>query len=148
MKLRLVLLFSLAAGCSGSEPVPMTFSDINKQVFSRSCANFSSCHCNRTLVPNCAAPGSTSVGKLDLATDPYTALVNAPAYNALASSQGLLRVKPGDPTNSFLMIKLQLPLASTDDGGYQLSMPSGNPHLPDVDLNAIAAWITMGAPNN
>jgi hypothetical protein len=85
---------------------------------------------------------------LNLETDPYTALVGQAAYNTQANGEGKLRVKPGDPDASFLMIKLQLPLSSTDDGGYQSSMPSGNPHLPDFDISGIRTWILMGATNN
>ncbi len=145
--MRAFALLALLAGCSSSPAVPMTFKEINSQILNKSCANFTSCHCSSALT-GCNNPGGAAVDKLDLMTDPYNALVNAPSYNAQAKAMGLLRVKPGDPANSFLVIKLMLPLAATDDGGYQSSMPYGNPHLPDVDITAIENWITAGAPNN
>ena len=131
----LLLIFSV--GCSS--PPPTTFNAINQQIFAHSCANFTVCHDKQ---------GAKEANMLDLATDPYNALVNVPPFNDLANSQGLMRVKPGDPDHSFILIKLQLPLASTDDGGYQASMPSGNPHLPDFDISGIKTWIMNGAANN
>jgi hypothetical protein len=129
------LLF--AFGCSG--PPPTTFSAINQQVLQPSCAHFSVCH---------SKTGARDAGKLDLATDPYTALVNADCTNDQAKAEGKKRVVAGDPANSFLLIKLQLPVTATDDGGYQESMPLKNPHLPDVDLQGIRTWIMKGALNN
>jgi hypothetical protein len=125
--------------CDHCEP-PVTFSQINNQIFQRSCAITTVCH---------TATGAWNAGHLDLETNPYTALLFDPVDNAQAKAEGKKRVKPGDPFNSFLMIKLTLPLDSTDDGGYQESMPlTTNAHLPDCDLAGLRAWILAGAPKN
>ncbi len=49
------------------------------------------------------------------------------------------RVVPGQPDDSFLLIKL----GSADPPGAR--MPEGRPHLQQCDLDAIRAWITNGA---
>ena len=121
------------------------FDDINKHVLQPSCAAFSVCH---------SAQGAHDANMLNLATmnsdgspnDPYTALVGAPAVNKMAKAESKLRVKPCDSTNSFLVIKLTLPLTATDpDVGYGEYMPQGSGHLDDVTLQAIKDWIDRGA---
>jgi hypothetical protein len=142
MRLGLALTFAwtcvAATGCGAGAP-PTTFQAINNNVFKNSCANFSVCHSKQ---------GARDAGNLDLSQDPYTALFNVDCDNAQAKAEGKKRVLPGDPFNSFMMIKLTLPESSTDDGGYQESMPLGNPHLPAFDLAGIRAWILAGALNN
>ena len=74
----------------------------------------------------------------------YGQLVNEPAFNFPAQQAGLLRVKPGDPDNSFLIIKLTL----TAPSNYGSPMPSGQPPLSPAQVQLIRDWITSGAPNN
>src|SRR5262245_42922221 len=95
------------SGCGNmpTTPTPHNFAEINTQVLAKGCAAFSTCH---------SAQGARLAGMLDLATDPYAALVGVPATNAMAKAEGKLRVAPCDPDNSFLMIKLRLPLTATD----------------------------------
>ena len=71
-------------------------------------------------------------------------LVNAAAQQTEAAQGGLLRVKPGDPTHSFLMMKLEpnLPL------GYGDHMPDTGQQLEQGDLDAISQWIAMGASDD
>ncbi len=125
--------------------VPHNFDQINTSVLQPLCANFSTCH---------SKDGETDAGKMDLSDDPYDALVGVPATNPMAMSQGLLRVKPCDPDNSFMWTKLNLPeiqdLGSGDGTGgmivgYGASMPKDNPHLPPELLTALHDWIARGA---
>lgn len=68
------------------------------------------------------------------------------SYGALvgvASSQasGLLRVEPGDPSNSYLVQKLE------GRAAVGARMPLGLPALPDATIAVIRQWIADGAPN-
>lgn len=124
------------AGCGGDPPGPMTFSEINQQILQPSCAKFSSCH---------SVSGAGSAGNLDLATNPYAALVGVASDQTKAAAEGLVRVKPGDPEKSFLYIKLAMPTPSNDYGDR---MPQNNPAIPRSQLEGIKAWITAGAAND
>ena len=78
-------------------------------------------------------------GKLDLsAPDSYKALVNVPSREAPAT----LRVKPGDPEQSYLWLKLE---HRTEEGS---GMPKGYfsaKRLTQKDLDTVRAWIAAGA---
>lgn len=139
----------LAPGCgddsSGSADmtavvVPHNFDQINTQILQGSCANFTVCHGSKM----------TSTDNLDLKTDPYTALVNAPAVNPKAASEGKLLVKPCDSASSFLVIKLSIPSNMDQDltTGYGHHMPDTNPNLPAEQIQAIKDWIDRGALKN
>ncbi len=139
-------LFALGCGdtTSGGPDMAMSFSiphnfdQINTEVLAFSCAAFSSCHQTKML----------STDNLDLHTDPYNALVGAPSVNAKAASQGLLRVKPCDSANSFLVIKLTLPNNLDPNTDYGAFMPYTSPHLPAEQIQAIKDWIDRGALQN
>jgi hypothetical protein len=133
--------------------VPHNFQQINTLILQPLCGNFSTCH---------SSDGKNDAGHLDLAgSDPgssfdtaYDALVGVPSYNMQAMTEGKLRVKPCDPDNSFMWIKLNLPVTQdlrSPTGavvGYGASMPKDNPHLPPEMLNAIHDWIARGAHQN
>ena len=112
------------------------FSSINRELFQKSCGTGgASCH---------SQAGSVNSGGLDLATDPYHALVGTQATNLEGSVRGLVRVKPGDPQGSFLMIKLQTMTAS--DPRYGSGMPFGKAGtVCGTATDAIAQWIAQGA---
>ncbi len=68
------------------------------------------------------------------------------AYSALvgvtATTEPIVRVIPGDPDNSYLVMKLE---------GRQsvgVRMPLGFAPLDDIDLTNIRNWIAQGAKNN
>ena len=105
----------------GQSNMPARFSDIQTEVFSKNCAT-SGCH-NGTQNPNLSAGVA------------YDNLVNQPS----AQIPSMLRVKPGDSNNSYLMKKL------TGDG-TSVMPPSGQ--LSQVTIDSIAAWIDRGALNN
>lgn len=116
--------------------VPHNFDQINSEILGPSCAAFSVCH---------SVDGARDANMLDLATDPYTALVGVGAQNAKAMGMGLLRVKPCDSADSFLIVKLKLPMNEDPNTGFGDYMPDTNPHLPSTQIQAIADWVDRGA---
>ena len=67
----------------------------------------------------------------------FAALVNVPAV-----AEPELRVIPGDPDMSYLVVKLE---------GRQVAgsmMPQGAAPLDEIDLTNIRNWILQGAENN
>jgi len=102
-----------------------------QQVFTTSCA-LSSCH--STLARQ---------GGLVLDTEgiSYNNLVGHPSTHPKAREQGLLRVQPGDPENSFLIQKLR----ARGPGEIGDPMPQSGGPLPDPVIDMIADWIERGA---
>lgn len=103
-----------------------SFSATIQEIFvRRSCAS-GSCH------------GAAVAARLDLRSEAsYAALVGV-----TATSEPILRVIPGDPDNSYLVMKLE---------GRQsvgVRMPLGFAPLDEVDLTNIRNWIAQSAKNN
>src|SRR5262245_55017631 len=120
-----------------SVAVPHNFDQINTLVLRPLCGNFSTCH---------SREGARDAGRLNLMDDPYGELVGVLANNKMAAAEGRVRVKPCDPTNSFLIFKMELPETQSDsDVGYGASMPKKNPHIDPLQLQAIKDWIARGA---
>jgi len=115
------------------------FSSINQNLFAKSCGTGgTSCH---------SAAGAADSGGLDLATDPYHALVGKNAANLAGSVNGLVRVKPGDPNGSFLVIKLRT--MTSADPSYGSGMPFTAPgSVCGTAVDAIVQWIAQGAQND
>jgi hypothetical protein len=84
--------------------------------------------------------GPTPAGRLDLSTDPYSALVNKPS----PEKPSVLLVKPGDADNSYLYQKL---VGAAGIVGKRMPY-NGPPYLTDGQIQVIERWIDMGAPNN
>jgi hypothetical protein len=127
------------AVCASS--VQPSFGSINGAVLQVSCGiGTGACH---------STAGSINSGGLDLQGDPYTALLGpdgkgAPANNLVGTVKNLIRVKPGDPTNSYLVIKLHT-MTGTDPQ-YGSGMPFGTPgSVCPPTLDAINQWIASGA---
>lgn len=123
-----------------------TFESIRTNVFAKSCV-LSECH---------AASNAVNAGELDLETDPYTALLGgdgtgAPANNISGSVKNtpgappeLRRVIPGNPDDSFLVIKLST--KDRADPKYGSGMPFSAPgSVCPGTLSAIRDWIRAGA---
>lgn len=92
------------------------------------------------FTPMCSGCHPPNGGGLDLRSgQTYGSTVN------VASSQqpSLMRVKPGDPDNSYLMRKL-----AGVSGITGSRMPQGGPFLSAQDLQLVRSWISQGAPNN
>ena len=116
----------------GNGVAATTLSQIQATVFTPIC---SGCH-NGSVPASGALPGSQN---LTSATNSYTALVNVASHEL----PSLMRVKPGDPANSYLIQKLE---GSAGISGAR--MPFGGPYLDQATIDQIKSWIASGAPNN
>ena len=89
------------------------------------------CHTNQ---------GRQPAANLNLRTDPYAALVNAPSR----LKPGAVLVVPGDPESSYLIHKVE-----GRSGITGLRMPfNGPPYLTDGQILVLRRWIEIGAPND
>ncbi len=119
----------------------VSYTDVQKTVFSASCGGFPTCHLD---------PKRPFGGGLDLTEGhSYAHLVNIPA--AIAPTKKL--VEPGNVDDSFLWQKLTNRIDGAPTGGPEGNpMPfkeAGNWTLPPANqLNLVRAWIAEGAPNN
>jgi len=109
-------------------PAATTLSQLQTLVFTPKCSR---CHDGI----GGALPGSQNL----TAGNAFANLVNV----ASQEQPGLLRVKPGDPANSYVIHKLE--------GAASISgsrMPLGGPFLDQATIDMIKSWIASGAPNN
>lgn len=67
-------------------------------------------------------------------------LVGVTPDNPAARSEGLLRVDPGRPENSFILLKLEGP-----EPRFGSRMPLLGDPLPPEQIQLIRDWITQGA---
>jgi hypothetical protein len=146
--LRVLLFFAflvLIAGCAGNgngldengNPVgtgngplpvafPPTFTNIQTNVFNRVCI---ACHLGANAPQGLRLDGDNA----------YDFLVNV----ASTEKPELLRVRPGDPDNSYIIHKLE--------GGPNIvgaQMPLNLAPLPQETINAVRVWISEGAQRN
>jgi len=124
---------SALAGCfTAPTPTPTLlakFAAIQSEIFSPRCA-----------IPTCHDSTARS-GDLVLAADQsYDELVGVEPDIDTARMAGLLRVDPGDPENSFLLVKLVGPPPSQGS-----RMPLTGALLSDGEVALIRAWIEAGA---
>ena len=114
-------------GSGNGPPPPLTadFQSIQDNVFTPICVR---CH---------SGAGAPEGLALD-APHSYALLVGVPSNE----DAGLLRVKPGVPDSSYLVLKLQ-----GSPGIVGVQMPFGGPPLPQATIDVIRQWITNGAPN-
>jgi hypothetical protein len=106
--------------------------------------------------PGVASEGRPFLGYFDGGTDPAQVEQSLVGVASVEDPQ-LDLVKPGDPSQSYLWLKvdnLQCTVAAQcakGDSNYKdcgISMPYQNPPLPDDTLTAIARWIAQGAKSN
>jgi Bacterial Ig-like domain len=109
-------------GGGGGTPLQPNFASIQANVFTPICT---ACHIGAT------APQGL---RLDSANS-YALLVGV----ASQEQPSLQRVTPGDPSNSYLIKKLE---GTAGVGGR---MPLGGPPLAQADIDVIRQWITDGA---
>ncbi len=108
-----------------------TLTQIQAQLFTPIC---SGCH-NGSNPPTGALPGAQNL----TIGNAFANLVSVPSKEVPA----LLRVKPGDPANSYLIQKLE------GSAGIQgARMPLGGPFLDQAAIDRVKTWIASGAPNN
>lgn len=98
--------------------------------------------CRPFLTPRAATPPTATAGprngNLDLrAGTSYSQLVNV-----IARGENIIRVAPGDPNASYLVIKLE----GNQSSGSR--MPRGQPALSSAKIQLIRDWITAGAEND
>lgn len=125
---------ALLMGCPiGPTPTPTqlaTLDVIQSSIFSPRCA-----------IPTCHDSALAS-GNLVLETGrSYAELVGIEPDVDEAAAAGLLRVDPGRPENSFLLIKLEGPPPQ-----YGSRMPLIGTLLNESEIALIRAWIASGAP--
>jgi hypothetical protein len=107
---------------SGTVPLSADFASIQTNIFTPIC---SVCH---------VGGGAPEGLRLD-AADSYNLLVGVPSTEV----PSLLRVKPGDPVNSYIIQKLQ------GHAAVGAQMPYGGPYLSADTIAFIQQWITNGA---
>jgi len=117
----------MGGGAPPPPPLSADFDSIQDNVFTPIC---SVCH----------AGGGAPEGLSLAAGDSYALLVGVPSTEV----PSLLRVKPGDPDNSYIIQKLEGHAAV----GKQMPFgcPTTQPCLPATTIAFIAQWITNGAP--
>jgi mono/diheme cytochrome c family protein len=113
-----------SSGGSGGGAVTADFESIQENVFTPIC---SPCH---------SGAGAPQGLQLDAAHS-YNLLVGVPSSEV----PSLDRVKPGDPTHSYIIIKL-----TNGPGIVGEQMPRGGPYLSQPTIDAISQWIANGAP--
>jgi hypothetical protein len=115
----------ISSGGGTSGPVTADFQSIQDNVFTPICAK---CHI-----------GASAPHGLQLdAAHSYNLLVGVPS----SEQPSVLRVKAGDPDDSYMVRKIENAPGIT--GGQ---MPLGEKPLPQATIDAIRQWITDGAPN-
>jgi hypothetical protein len=113
----------LAPGGTALPPLSADFASIQANIFTPIC---SVCHVG----------GSAPEGlRLDAANS-YSLLVGVPSTEV----PSLMRVKPGDPDNSYIIQKLE------GHAAVGAQMPLGGPFLTTSTIAFIRQWITDGAP--
>jgi hypothetical protein len=112
-----------------SNVVAATLTQLQAQVFGPIC---SGCH-------NGVGTSLPGVQNLTSAAATYASFVNVPSIE----QPNLLRVKPGDPTDSYVIHKLEGLAGITGS-----RMPLGGPYLSTATIDQIESWIAAGAPNN
>lgn len=117
---------------SSPSPEPtVSLAQIQDAIFTPVCATVF-CHSSATRSGNLVLEQGRS----------FQELINVLSDNPAARSAGLLRVRPGDPDSSFLVIKLEGP---TPPQGSR--MPLLLPPLEVEQIALIRRWITRGAPS-
>jgi Bacterial Ig-like domain len=113
----------LGAGNEPPPPLTADFQSIQDNVFTPICAR---CH---------SGPGAPEGLQLDAAHS-YALLVGVPS----TEDPKVLRVQPGAPDQSYLVLKLQ-----GSPGILGAQMPFGGPYLPQTTIDVIRQWISDGA---
>ena len=110
-----------------------TYHEIQDYIFDKSCVN-SVCH---------GTPANA--GGLNLSYEvSYQNLIGQTPRNPAAAAAGLKLVDPGNPDNSFLLIKLMGP--TSPELGARMPFAAG--HLHEGKIEAIRTWIAAGAPRD
>jgi hypothetical protein len=114
----------IVAGGTMTVPLSADFDAIQANIFTPICAAV--CH---------TGGGAPEGLRLDAANS-YSLLVGVPSTEV----PSIMRVKPGDPVNSYIIQKLQ------NHAAVGAQMPLGGPYLSAATIAFIQQWITNGAP--
>ena len=140
-RLKNLSLFLLTASClgacssdppgtdSGPPPLAPTLDNIQVHIFDEACS-MRGCHASE------GAAGGLDLGSADAS---FAALVGVPVVNSVASQNGWLLVKPGDPDLSFLVRKIDVP--GLGEGAPMPMQEKLHPYYQDL----IRTWISEGA---
>lgn len=120
----LILVVPLVLVACGSDP---TFTEVQAQVFTPSCAAFSSCH-----------SGSAPAGGLNLVAPAYEQLVG----KGSTAAAGKILVVAGSPDTSYLVDKLRKRPGIEGD-----QMPNTAP-IEEERIQLVEDWIAAGAKND
>lgn len=115
----------IMTGNPGTGPITPDLQSIEDNVFTPIC---SKCH---------IGAGAPEGLQLD-AAHAYNAIVGVPSVE----EPSFLRVDPGNPDKSYLVLKIE-----NAPGIEGAQMPFGENPLPQATMDAIRQWITNGAPN-
>lgn len=116
----------------GPVPLQSTLSSIQTNIFTPKCVN-QGCHPGGGAPANMSLAAGVARGNLVGVTSVYG---------------GLQRVKPGDPANSVLYLKVIQNPGAINPVNVGSRMPfNGPPFLSQAETDTIAAWINAGAPN-
>jgi hypothetical protein len=117
---------SAAGSAGGPPPEPGSFSDLYQNSF-KQCRN-----------PNCHGKGAVGLN-MGTEDEAFATLIDVPpAPNGKCVELGKVRVKPGDPENSLLYLKLDI----NSPCGQQ--MPPGGSN-PPAFIEKVRKWIADGA---
>jgi hypothetical protein len=117
----------MAAGPSTPPDPTATFSRVQREVFTPSCA-----------LAGCHGGPSPKVGLILEAGRSYGSLVGV-----VSAETSLLRVMAGLPNDSYLVVKLRADASIVGD-----RMPPASPAIPSSQLQLVVDWIRRGAPND
>ncbi len=125
----------LAELAGPSPALTPTFASIQQEIF------FTTDHAGRNACVNCHTNvGRSPAGGLNLASNAYANLVNVPSRQR----PDLKLVAPGDPENSYIVLKLE-----GRPGIVGLRMPRNTgPFLTSGQMLIVKRWIELGAENN
>lgn len=120
-------LLALAISARAEEPaVPVSYEKDIVPILEQNCAT---CHLTGEEAGGMSLVGDSAIGFL----------VGKPSQEAPT----ILRVEPGAPDKSYLVMKLEG--THLDHGGSGARMPFGGFPLDDADMAKIRAWIAQGA---
>ncbi|MDE2220386.1 MAG: CHRD domain-containing protein, partial [Gammaproteobacteria bacterium] len=108
---------------------PVTLTKLQTDIFTPIC---SVCHTG----VGAGLPGSQNL----TAGHTYANVVNV----ASIEDGTLLRIKPGDPDNSYLVRKIE----GTGIAAGTVRMPAGGPYLSATQIAEVRSWVAAGAQNN
>lgn len=135
--------------CAFTPTSNISFADDVMPIFEAKC-NSASCHGSPSTPDADLFLGNASGNDEDTILEVYGELVNVDGSNAL----GMFRVDPGDPENSWLMVKLDGDMSCPQaqpfcagSCGQRMPRGAGAMPLPDSELDIIRSWIANGAPS-